>query len=81
MLCYSCRLSQSTVVHSFKPMSREEESGFVNHPYKGMKLPRKIFGKPYSLFNRWVLIFLNLTYALSGRGGFTLHTQGVAIGL
>ena len=41
MLCYSCRLSQSTVVHSFKPMSREEESGFVNHPYKGMKLPNQ----------------------------------------
>lgn len=52
MLCYSCRLSQSTVVHSFKPMSREEESGFVNHPYKGMKLPLKKIEQSKSTFKQ-----------------------------
>ena len=52
MLCYSCRLSQSTVVHSFKPMSREEESGFVNHPYKGMKLPLKKIVQSASTFKQ-----------------------------
>lgn len=52
MLCYSCRLSQSTMVHSFKPMSREEESGFVNHPYKGMKLPSKKIEPSESTFKQ-----------------------------
>ena len=52
MLCYSCRLSQSTVVHSFKPMSQEEESGFVNNPYKGMKLPSKKIVQSVSTFKQ-----------------------------
>ena len=52
MLCYSCRLSQSTVVHSFKPISQEEESGFVNHPYKGMKLLSKKIEQSESTFKQ-----------------------------
>jgi hypothetical protein len=40
------------MVHSFKPMSREEESGFVNHPYKGMKLPSKKIEPSESTFKQ-----------------------------
>ena len=56
MSCYCRRLSQSTMVHSFKPMLREEESGFVNHPYKGMKQPKTILNTLVPFVNNRVFI-------------------------